>query len=204
MLSTNDGHYWKTWPLVSDQGILTGKSLHESVRWITFVFWTSGFILYQFISSINPLTPQRHPHFLYQSSRTPLHLFPWDLASSILLSQAYSVSPFCRLPSLCWQTHSERLYLKQTQKLNIHCYPLPRLLPRVVNLGLKYPFAHPQTHTDSLFWKVTQLTLSRQPGLRILDLKGSSLTFSLGLPLEKFRYQYEVPTNSRYWVFLNA
>lgn len=149
MLSTNDGHYWKTWPLVSDQGILTGKSLHESVRWITFVFWTSGFILYQFISSINPLTPQRHPHFLYQSSRTPLHLFSWDLASSILLSLAYSVSPFCRLPSFCWQTHSERLYLKQTQKLNIHYYPLPPITSQSCKPRIKISLC---TSTDT-YWQ---------------------------------------------------
>ena len=103
MWATNDGDYWKIWLLVSDQGILTGKLLKRE-RWITFASWTSGFILNQFIPSINPLTPC-YPHFLYQSSWSHPHLFPRDHASSVLLSQAYSVSLFYRLSSLYLRLH---------------------------------------------------------------------------------------------------
>ena len=116
MWATSDDDYWKIWLLVSDQGILTGK-LVKRVRWITFAFWTSGFILNQFIPSINPLTPC-YPHFLYQSSWSHPHLLPRDHASSILLSQAYSVSLFYRLSSLYLQTHSEHLYLRHDSVLN--------------------------------------------------------------------------------------
>ena len=138
MRVTNDGDYWKIWPLVSDQGILTGKLL-KRVRWITFAFWTSGFILNQFIPSINPLTPC-YPHFLYQSSWSHPHLFPGDHASSILLSQAYSVSLFYRLSSLYLQAHSEHLYLRRDLvtkqqfkmvKSAIQCCTVAPLLPQV-------------------------------------------------------------------------
>lgn len=89
------------------------KTLLKRLRWITFVFWTSGFILYQFISLINPLTPQRSS-FPLSIILIP-YLFPWDLASKILLSQVCSVPPFCKLSFLCLQIDSECLYGQKNQ-----------------------------------------------------------------------------------------
>lgn len=159
--------------------------------------------LASFCTSLSPqsiLLLPSYPHFLYQSSWSHPHLFPWDLASSILLSQAFSVSPLYRLSSLCLQTHSEHLYLKQTGKSNIQCSTFAPLLPRVINLELKKHFEYSQTHIDSLFsLQYTQL------GLRMLDLKGIlSLTFSFGWPLKIFSYWYEVLISLRSWALLDS
>lgn len=98
------------------------------------VFWTSGFILYQFIS-INPPAPLR-PSFPLSVILILSHLFPWGLASPVLLSQTYSVSPCCMLIFLCLQTHFLHLYLKQG-KSTIHCCPLALLFPIVYTPKIK-------------------------------------------------------------------
>lgn len=107
-------HIWE-WFLehlstMSDQGLLTGKQAYLKVlKLITFVFWASGFIQRQCISSGDPCSPQR-ASFPSSDILIPFHLCKWETGSVGSLPQSSSncvaLQPSC---PLCLQLCSGEL-----------------------------------------------------------------------------------------------
>lgn len=107
-------HIWE-WFLehlstMSDQGTLTGKQAYlEVLKSITFVFWASGFIQRQFISSVDPCSPRR-ASFPSSVTLIPFHLCTWETGSIESLPQSssncFALQPSC---PLCLQLCSGEL-----------------------------------------------------------------------------------------------